>query len=131
MHRIINAEASVQSKKDLEDAFKTQTKFKHFMSKNSSTPFDIDKMKETQKKVYNHVESKTSLFFLPQIKTPHIRDKLAKRSHSTNKYHESDNSSNLQININNSELRDLSVIEKVKVQENQEVVIEEKDYIEE
>lgn len=83
MKRIINVESSVSTKKDLDEKFKTQTKFKQLSSKLSAPPFDIDKMKDLQKKVFNHIESKTSLFFLPQIKTPQVSDKKGKRSYST------------------------------------------------
>ena len=67
--KIVDVESDINKKK-LEEHFQEQRKFYQNLKRKHT--FEFDKIMEQKKKVFAHVESKTSSFF-PHISTTHKR----------------------------------------------------------
>ncbi len=66
MQRIINVNPDFSCKK-LEVDFTQQKKYKKMLKKGTKKGFDFDKIQDHQKKIYAHIESKTSSQLFPPI----------------------------------------------------------------
>jgi uncharacterized membrane protein (DUF106 family) len=66
MKRILEADASI-SRKDLNETYNNHKKYRKLIKKAVRNDFDLDRLAEAQKKLYGHVEGKTSASFFPPI----------------------------------------------------------------
>lgn len=66
MRRILEANPAISNKK-IEEGYDQHKKYKKIVKKAIKQGFDIDKMGEHQKRVFGHIESKTSSQLFPPI----------------------------------------------------------------
>lgn len=74
MRRILDANPAVNNKK-IEEGYHQLKKYKKIVKKALKQGFDFDKMADNQKRLFGHVESKTSRLLLPAINGNHKRSR--------------------------------------------------------
>jgi hypothetical protein len=74
MRRILEANPAISNKK-IEEGYDQHRKYKKIVKKAIKQGFDLDKMGEHQKKVFGHIESKTSSQLFPPIGGQHKRSR--------------------------------------------------------
>lgn len=67
MRRILEADSAAYNPKKIEEGYVQHKKYRKIVKKAIKQVFDLDRMAEQQKKVFGHIESKTSSQLFPPI----------------------------------------------------------------